>query len=213
MARAALVAAALAAACALAVPAARADGDPASDVLLYQKVFLPFNVKLPPASAAELKRIVEQANRRGYTIRVALIGDPTDLGSATPLWRKPQPYASFLSQELQGPAPYTDRVLTAMPNGYGLSRNGTPIPGERRVLDSIRSPDAAREDLATATIGAVQKLAALNGVKLEARLPSKQSGGGSGTWLVIVGAALTLLVVAAGLETFRRVRRRSASIA
>ena len=52
-------------------PAARADGDPASDYLLTQKVFFPFDFKVPAAKQQQLVALVDEANRAGYPIRVA----------------------------------------------------------------------------------------------------------------------------------------------
>ena len=88
--------------CHLAGPAAGlADGDPASDYLLVQKVFLPFDVKFPKTEAAELAGIVAAANRSGFPIRVAVIASSYDMGSVTALWRKPRTYARFLGEELR----------------------------------------------------------------------------------------------------------------
>jgi hypothetical protein len=210
LARAALVAVVLAAAaCALAVPAARADGDPASDVLLTQDVYIPYYVKLPKASTDELSRVAKQAQARGYRIRVALIGNKFDLGSVGVFWEKPAQYAKFLGQELSVTGLYKDRVLTVMPSGYGISRNGETLPDEQRVLDALPSPDARKEDIATAALSAVQKLAAAQGVQLSVVKPEPASSGG---WLTsdrlkIAAAALTLLAIGIGIEVARRVRR------
>ena len=65
-----------AAAALLAVPAARANGDPASDVLLTQKVFFPFDATLPDSDREALQKTVDEANARGYPIRVALLLRP-----------------------------------------------------------------------------------------------------------------------------------------
>jgi hypothetical protein len=184
--------------------AADADGDPASDYLISQNVFFSFT-KLPAPSKLELTRVVGEANRRGYTVRVALIGNRFDLGSVPVFWRKPQTYAKFLSQELNGPAPYTNRVLVVMPNGYGLSRNGNELPAERNVLDGVSSADARGEDLATAGTRAVRRLAALHGIEIEASVPSS---GGNRDLLIIVGA-LVAVATAAGTVVWRRLRARS----
>jgi hypothetical protein len=205
-ARARVAASVLGAWCLLAVPVAHADGDPASDVLIYAKVF-PSYVKLPQASVTALTKLVDQANARGYTVRVALIGDRFDLGSVPVFWLKPQPYAKFLSQELLGPSPYTNRVLVAMPNGFGLSRNGKPLPAERRALDALPTARASDEDIAAAAFRAVQRLAALRGVELSGSAP--KAGGGRGTLIAIVAAAFAL-VIATAVEIGRRVRRRTA---
>jgi len=67
--------------------------DPASDFLLTQDVFVPWDVKLPPAQTSRLTNLVHSAKASGYRIKVALIATPYDLGAVTPLWRRPQRYA------------------------------------------------------------------------------------------------------------------------
>jgi hypothetical protein len=201
--------AALAAAASLALPvAARADGDPASDVIISQNVFFSYT-KLPESSRETLGRVVAQANRGGYTVRVALIGNRFDLGSVPVFWKKPQQYAKFLSQELLGPAPYTNRVLTVMPNGFGLSRTGKDLPADRRALDAVPSAQTRGEDIAAAGVRAVRQLAVLHGVKVDASAPS-QGGGAGNDRLVIGGAALAVLALAAVLAVLRSRRARVA---
>ena len=182
--------------------AANADGDPASDYLISQNVFFSFT-QLPASSKAELTRVVGEANRRGYTVRVALIGNRFDLGSVPVFWRKPRPYAKFLSQELNGPAPYTNRVLVVMPNGYGLSRSGNELPAERHVLDGVPSADARREDLAAAGTRAVRRLAALHGIEI---VTSSPGSGDNRERLIVVGASLAAVAAAAGAVLWRRRR-------
>ncbi len=196
--------AALAAAASLATPvAARADGDPASDVIISQNVFFSYT-KLPQSSKEALGRVVAEANRGGYTVRVALIGNRFDLGSVPVFWQKPQQYAKFLSQELLGPAPYTNRVLTVMPNGFGLSRSGKELPSDRRALDAVPSAQTRGEDIAAAGVRAVKQLAVLHGVEVNATAPGKGGGANRGR-LVIAGAALAVvaLALAAVFAVFR----------
>jgi hypothetical protein len=113
-----LVVATLLASCCLAVPSAHADGDPASDYLLTLNTFIPFDAKVPEADAEVLNKIVVDAKEKGYEIRVALIAKQFDLGAVPSLWRKPKTYARFLGQELF--FVYKGRLLTVMPNGYGV---------------------------------------------------------------------------------------------
>ena len=97
--------------------AVRADGDPASDFLLVQKVF--FNPEeIPKAQQNAITAVVRSANENGYPIRVALIGSDYDLGAVTSLWHKPARYAKFLSFELT--YYYKGRLLIVMPNGFGF---------------------------------------------------------------------------------------------
>ena len=67
--------------------AARADGDPASDVLATQPLFLPQDAGIPTAQQGQLGELLQTAARNGYQIRVALIASRSDLGSVTELWR------------------------------------------------------------------------------------------------------------------------------
>jgi hypothetical protein len=197
-------AALLLAATSLAVtPAACADGDPASDVLISAQIFFSYTT-LPESSKATLTRVVRDANRAGYTARVALIGARFDLGAVPSLWRRPQPYATFLSQELLGPAPYTNRVLVVMPNGFGLSRNGKELPAERRALDAVPSAQAHGDDIAAAGVRAVKQLATLHGVKVDATAPGE--GGVNRDLLVIAAAALTVVALGALVAVLRRRR-------
>ena len=61
----ALVLLAAALACA-AAPSARADGDPASDYLLTQKVFFPFDLKVTHAQAAAVHRARRRGESQGF---------------------------------------------------------------------------------------------------------------------------------------------------
>ena len=89
-----------AAAALLAVPCRVANGDPASDVLLTQPVFFPFDATLADSDREALQKTVEAANEHGYKIRVALIPFTSDLGTAVSLWKHPQDYSKFLGSEL-----------------------------------------------------------------------------------------------------------------
>src|SRR5262249_13075235 len=94
--------------------AAHADGGPASDVLVDKRVFYPYYDKVPKASQQQLQQTIADAKKKGYAVRVAMIGKVYDLGSAGLLYKKPQPYSQFLAQEL---AQFnTDWVLVVMPN-------------------------------------------------------------------------------------------------
>ena len=100
-------------------PNAHADGDPASDYLLTQQVFLPSDATASSAAQRQLLGLVQAANRDGFAIRVAIIPSSYDLGSVTELWRVPRTYARFLSLELS--FAYTQRLLVVMPNGLGFN--------------------------------------------------------------------------------------------
>ena len=72
---------------------ARANGDPASDVLLEQPVFSGSALDLESKPAAQLDALVRDSARRGYPINVAVISRLQDLGSANYLSNDPDDYA------------------------------------------------------------------------------------------------------------------------
>jgi hypothetical protein len=198
----------------LAAPAARADGDPASDFLLTYQVFYPYYTNTPKATLEQLKSTVADANKRGYTIRVAVITSPYDLGSVSALWHKPRAYAGFLAEELA--FVYRGRLLIVSPNGYGYNEQTRRVNGTYVVQPSPKTLALLRRvPIGTGTDGllrtadrAVRLLAARDGVKL----PAVSASGGSGsssTDVIVIGLAAALgalLVVAA--EVARRSRRR-----
>jgi len=191
----------------VAAPLARADGDPASDFLLGQPSFIPFDDGVPKAYAEQLVATIAAAKARGYTVRVALIGRPYDLGSVTILWRKPKRYAPFLAQELW--FVYRGRVLVVMPNGYAIARHKTLIAREQPVLDRLRAPGHGAA-LAAAATNAVVRLAANAGVVIEAAplgASSKSSSQNGDRVKIAVAVLVVLLLLGAGAFVRRRKRR------
>ena len=149
----------------LAAPAAWANGDPASDVLITQQVFIGPEVQLPSSDRDQLEKTVAAANEKGFKIRVALIPFTGDLGTAVSLWRHPQQYADFLGSELA--FAYTGPVLIAMPAGFGIHHGLEPVTKERRVLARVRAGQTP-DELARQTTAAVRALAAAKGITLPA---------------------------------------------
>jgi len=84
----------------VAAPVAWADGDPGSDVLVYQNLFAGSEVGLSVQQQVQLGALLRAASGRGFPIRVAIIGGTQDLGAVTELWREPRTYARFLGYEL-----------------------------------------------------------------------------------------------------------------
>ena len=191
----------------VAVPLARADGDPASDFLLTRSTFVPPDLGISAADAARLSATVALAKQRGYPIRVALIGSAYDLGSVGLLDRKPKQYARFLGTELT--FVYHDPLLIVMPNGYGVARAGKALPAAQRVVDRLPAPGTGGPQLVQAGIDGVRALAAAAGVRVPVPQPAAGSGGGSSglVWGIAGGAAaVVLLLAAAGLVIVRRRR-------
>jgi hypothetical protein len=148
---------------ALAARDARADGDPASDYLLGQKAFLPYDANVPTVDQAKLNALLDEAAKRGYPIRVAVIWSSYDLGSVTALWRKPHLYARFLAAELA--FVYKGKLLIVMPNGFGFHDPKKPAATEATLLAKIPIAQTPA-GLTEAAITAVQRLAAAHGVSV-----------------------------------------------
>ena len=195
-----------------AVPA-WADGDPASDVLTYQRVFWPTTEHVSDGSAKNLRDAVDFAAKKGYKVRVALIADDFDLGAVTPLWKKPQDYSQFLAQELTNWN--TDWVLIVMPNGYGIyhckgkkqaggytdpCEGGLPSADDEKALKALGPPSERPGDYAADADVAVRRLAALHGTTIP------EPGGGGPPWIPIAGAVLLVALLAGGYLLLRRLR-------
>jgi hypothetical protein len=202
MRRSLLAAAALAL---LAVPSARANGDPASDVLITQQVFIGPEVPVSSADQEALQKTVAAANERGYKTRVALIAFSSDLGSAVSLWRHPQSYAKFLGSELA--FVYKDRLLIAMPSGFGIYRGRKPVAKEQRVLRGIQTGKTPVA-LVESTTRAVRSLAAADGVTLPSQ--SHRSTAWRDRAIIAAAAVAMLLIIFVPGRWLRRGRAKAA---
>ncbi len=182
----------------LACAQARSDADPASDVLLSQNVFYPYN---PPTSATlqgRLNGVVAAAHRAHFPLKVALIGTPFDLGAIPSFFGKPMQYAAFLDQEIT----FGSKVplLVVMPDGYGES--GLPAAA-RSLIETLRRPAAGSNGLALAAIAAVPRVAAASGYRLSVSGGGGSSSQGASTVLV-VGLGAVCVALAAGIIAWRR---------
>lgn len=142
---------------------ARADGDPASDLLITQNTFVPF--KTPPKSATDaLTKQVEAVYAGGDRVKVAVIGSKFDLGAIPSLFDKPTEYAKFLGQELSGF--YIGPLLIVMPSGYGIWDGGRPTTAEDGVLGKLSPPGLTDSDsLVNSATAAVTKLVQARALK------------------------------------------------
>jgi hypothetical protein len=168
---------------------ARADGDPASDVLVSQDVFLPYS-QISTATERRLYTVCDAARRSGYPLKIALIASRSDLGVVPGLFGQPQAYARFLSSELTGVV--TSPVLVVMPTGFGLARQGRPL--NVGTLAGIR-PGAGADALATAAMSAATRLAGGAGHPLN--VPAAGGGSSAGASASTVRHALIAMVVLA----------------
>ncbi|HEV3046887.1 MAG TPA: SCO family protein [Solirubrobacteraceae bacterium] len=191
--------------CALRVAPARADGDPASDVLATQSFFAPVDTGFSTAQHARLVSIVDAAERSGLPVRVAIVPSAFDLGAVTEFWHEPQTYAHFLGIELS--LVYHGPLLVAMPNGFGLYWSGHATAGAERALASIPIGRGGAS-LLNAIQRAIHALAASSGASLAAGSATAGSTGASDLLevLVAVGTALALGLAAVFVAAQRRRR-------
>ncbi len=146
-----------------AVPPARADGDPASDVLPSQPVFYGSAVDLKSKPAAQLDALVKEAKQRGYLVNVAVISRLEDMGSASQFWNDMDNYGDFLAGEIA--CCVKGRLLIVMPSGFGVTYLGHSSLADRKIVDGLAAPGAV-PNLLPGAIDGVVKLAAASGVKL-----------------------------------------------
>ncbi len=141
--------------------AALADGDPASDYFPTVDIFVPLDRPAATNLQKDLDNLVFAAKRRGYVVKVAVIGSRTDLGAVSQLFGKPGTYAKFLGAEIR--TFYTGRLLIVMPQGIG----GRNVPaGELRALRAVKISAGSSDELVRTGMAAVRAGAAAAGVKL-----------------------------------------------
>ncbi len=172
--------------------AARADGDPASDVLYNGKIFLPFEVKIDGKKQQDLQQVVAASWKAGFPIKVAVISSQYDLGSVGVLWQRPQAYAKFLGTELA--FLYKDRLLIVMPNGFGLLNGKKSTVAERKLLAKVPIVPGG-DGLTASAAAAVRALAAASGHKLPKPAHKTSNSGRDRIVLLIAVVVIALLVL------------------
>jgi hypothetical protein len=137
------------------LPAARADGDPASDVLYFTDVFVSFEQTSKPLIAKlEHETIVARAQAR--PIKVAVIWTTTDMGAVPQLYNKPQTYARFLAAELGDIL--TGPLVIAMPSGFGLYIKRSKQKAATQVLAKVPFHAKTVDELTETATAGVKKL-------------------------------------------------------
>ena len=192
-----------------------ADGDPASDYLLYQSAFTPLH---PPSRALKerLIALADAAKKQGFPIRVAVIQAPIDLGAVPQLLGRPAVYARFLGAELR--FAYRGRLLVVMERGYGYTKGGRSVPRSAKLLRSLAKPSGGSPDqLTAAAITALRRIAAASGHPLPAqpRIPRPRRRGTAesrsflsrNVWTLVVGALIGASSIAWITILVVRVRR------
>ena len=166
---------------------ARADGDPASDVLVAAPpAFLGDDSGATYAAKQTIVQQIRRAARHGHPLRVAVIASRTDLGSVGALWGHPEGYAEFLGRELS--LDYHGQLLVVMPAGFGVVRDGL---AQRTTLTGV-APRSGHLIRATE-----QAIARLTGVAAGAAVPAAGPGvpspaSGLGWWIA-TGLGLALI--------------------
>ena len=195
----------------LAPCAARADADPASDVLYIQSLYLPYTAKPSPAVEAALNAAIQHAAAVGKPIRVALIATPNDLGGVPQLFGKPVEYARFLDSELQ--FVYSGSVLVVMPQGAGYAKGGRLVAD--KAVDAAR-PGPGNDGLAKTATELVQ---ILSGAKSASATPppaavttapvgGEEKAGGTDPLVIAVVAVAIVLIAGGGYFVVRGWARR-----
>jgi hypothetical protein len=137
------------------VAAARADGDPASDILPVQNMSTPYP---PPADAPALAASVQKVFQSGHRVKVAVIATRRDLGSIPSLFGKANAYARFLGTELG--AFYAGPLLIVMPSGFGIYDGRRSTAPETAVLAKLKVDSSSASTLVASATTAVAALAA-----------------------------------------------------
>jgi hypothetical protein len=186
---------------------ARADGDPASDVLIAGRVFVGFGASESSPQVRELLELTAEASRKGLPIRVAVIREVTDLGAVPSLFGQAQRYATFLGQELR--FVYHGTLVVVMggtPGGVGVFGPGATTVAKVAV-HGIAVPVAGDADaLAQLASMAIRRVAAANGKTLTTPRATTTSGQSRASVIGIAGAVVALVALVTGLIVYRRRR-------
>jgi hypothetical protein len=194
----------------LTVAPALGDGDPASDVLLYEPAYLPLE-RPSPAVSSDLLRVLAESRKAGAPLKVAIIRERRDLGLEPKYYGRPQAYADFLEGELQAFGQLSHRrelgrdpLLVVMRSGFGL--HGLPA-GARRALSGVALPrDTSADHLTEAAGLAVQALAAQRGHPIARRFPRAAAGSHNTVLVIVIAAVVAALGCALAIPRFRRRR-------
>jgi hypothetical protein len=135
--------------------AASANGDPPSDVLLAQDVYLPFTPATSDGAARALLTLARRTRADGWPIKIAIVATSSDLGDVANLFTRPQEYANFLASEIGKP-----RLLVVTSVGFGGQRLGVHV---NAALAGLQPVQAGGDRLERQALTAVARLAAADG--------------------------------------------------
>jgi hypothetical protein len=171
--------------------AALADADPASDVLLAQNAFFPYQPPVSSQLEAAMNKSLEAASRAGLPLKVAIIGSPEDLGAVPEFFGHPQSYATFLEREITFNHPQP--LLVVMGAGYGLAATGPASALSALPVDAKHGSYG----LTRSAILAVVALARANGHPISVpAIPASSTSHGSLSVTLLFAIPAVLLVCA-----------------
>ncbi len=194
---------AVVAAFALAPARAMADGDPASDVLLLQDVYLPYAPGVPAPLGKSITTLLKATRKAGFPLKVAIISTRQDMGAVPQFFGKPQSYAPFLESEIA----FNTRkpLLIVMAEGYGVA--AMPAGTESALQGFAPPKDASGDSLGRAAVAAIVKLSESAGHPVPApKLPTASGGGGEGggtSPAIVIGVPVALLALGGLLARLR----------
>jgi hypothetical protein len=188
----------------LATPVAHADGDPASDLLFTDNVFLSLQSPQASSKGRELESLTGAAKKHGFVVKVAVINSRTDLGAIPQLFGNAGKYAKFLRTELTWGGFKGTLIVVMNGSPGGVAAAGPGAAPSRARLGALKiPPNATLDQLADVAIIAVKDVAAANHVSVA--VPPSSSGTQTRDRLVI--GAVLLAFIGAALFASRRLRK------
>ena len=184
---------------------ALADADPASDVLLAQNAFYPYEPPVSHPMEAAMEKVLTGAARVGLPLKVAVIDSRKDLGAVPEFFGHPQQYAQFLDKEIS----YNNRppLLVVMPAGFGVVAAGPPNALAGLTVDTQHGSYGL---VRSAILAVVSMVRATGRTIATPSIPPNSSAGGSPGILFAIPAALLVLVGLAALRRRGRGRQEEA---
>jgi hypothetical protein len=185
---------------ALAAPAALANGDPPSDVLITADVYPPAE-PASPALVSDLRSAAKRAKDAGYPAKVAVVQSAIDLGNVAQAFGRPQQYADYLGSDLNNHPDVRGEfaLLVVMPAGSGLAGIGGKDfdEDERRAARTIDVRTGANSnELVRAATVTLEKMAAEGGHPIGGAGGSGDGGSSAGVIIGVLGGLLALTAVA-----------------
>jgi hypothetical protein len=148
---------------------ARADGDPASDILFVQDVFIPYP-KPSADTVGTLTNEVAAANAGGMKLKVAVLAAEFDMGTARSLFNRPTDYAKFLGTELS--YNYDGLLLVVMPAGFGIFKKDADTTRYDNAVSPVSIDKSSADGLMRTAAAAVKRLVAVGVKDVDRAAPS-----------------------------------------